>query len=71
MHPEFLCTLRFKDLEGLLAARLPRDVGPHHHQAEQPPEPVEVRVGVLEAGAADERLQFFYLHRAEVHGFQL
>jgi len=46
----FLCTLRFKDPEGLLAARLPRDVGPHHHQAEQPPEPVEVRVGVLEAG---------------------
>ena len=46
----FMCTLKFKDLEGLLAAHLPHDVGPNPSQAEEPPEPVEVRVVVVEAG---------------------
>jgi len=46
----FMCTLKFKDLEGLLAAHLPHDVGPNRSQAEPPPEPVWVRVVVAEAG---------------------
>ncbi|MDA1264761.1 MAG: biopolymer transporter ExbD, partial [Planctomycetota bacterium] len=46
----FMCTLRFKDLEGLLAAHLPKDVGLSRADAERA-EPVEIVLRVVEAGS--------------------
>ncbi len=46
----FMCTLRFKTLEGKLSAHLPGDVGPSTIESE-PIERIEVRVSVLESGA--------------------
>ncbi|MCP3918271.1 MAG: biopolymer transporter ExbD [bacterium] len=46
----FMCTLKFKTLEGKLAAYLPKDVGNNPVMSE-PIEKVEVRVAVLDPGA--------------------
>ncbi|MCB9914313.1 MAG: biopolymer transporter ExbD [Planctomycetes bacterium] len=46
----FMCTLRFKTLEGRLAANLPTDVGVNVGLTE-PPEAVEVRLVLVEPGA--------------------
>ena len=46
----FLCTLRFKTLEGKLSAYLPKDVG-SAPRASEPLEKVEVVIRVLEPGA--------------------
>ena len=45
----FLCTIKFKLLEGKLAAYLPKDVGVNSSPAE-PKEKVEITIHVLEAG---------------------
>lgn len=45
----FLCTIKFKTLEGKLAAYLPKDVGVNQGQAD-PVEKVEVKVRVLRQG---------------------
>ena len=45
----FMCTLKFKVLEGKLAAYLPKDVGVNSSQAE-PIEKVEILIRVREAG---------------------
>jgi biopolymer transport protein ExbD len=45
----FICTLKFKTLEGKLAAYLPKDVGVNNTQAEPIPK-VEVTLRVLQAG---------------------
>ena len=46
----FLCTLKFKTLEGKLAAYLPKDVGVNTSEAEEI-EKVEILVKVVNAGA--------------------
>jgi len=45
----FMCTLKFKTLEGKLAAYLPKDVGVNQSEAE-PIEKVEILVQVIEEG---------------------
>lgn len=45
----FLCTLRFKTLEGKLAAYLPKDVGVNTSQSEPIPK-VEITLTVVKAG---------------------
>ncbi len=45
----FLCTLKFKTLEGYLAGYLPKDAGPVG-TTEPPPEPIDLEVSVLEEG---------------------
>ena len=45
----FMCTLKFKTLEGKLSAYLPKDVGMSTSQAE-PKEKVEIKLKVLKAG---------------------
>jgi len=45
----FMCTLKFKTLEGKLAAYLPKDVGVNQMQAE-PIEKVEIRLDVVKEG---------------------
>ena len=45
----FMCTLRFKTLEGKLAAYLPKDVGVNQSDAE-PIEKVEITIKVLKEG---------------------
>lgn len=45
----FMCTLKFKTLEGKLAAYLPRDVGVNQSDAE-PVEKVEITLRVIEPG---------------------
>jgi biopolymer transport protein ExbD len=46
----FMCTLRFKSLEGLLSAHLPKDHGVGRQEAEPPVPPVEVRLRLIEPG---------------------
>ena len=46
----FLCTLKFKTLEGYLASYLPKDVGKNVEKSEPPPEPIEIVVRVTEPG---------------------
>ncbi len=45
----FMCTIKFKTLEGRLSAYLPRDVGVNQSDAE-PIEKVDISVSVLEEG---------------------
>jgi biopolymer transport protein ExbD len=45
----FMCTLKFKTLEGKLAAYLPKDVGVNQQQAEPIPK-VEITLRVIEPG---------------------
>ncbi len=45
----FMCTLRFKPLEGKLSAYLPKDVGQTHAQPEVVPD-LQVRVAVVDPG---------------------
>ena len=46
----FLCTIKFKTLEGKLSAYLPKDVGVNQSQAE-PKEKVEIKVKVVKEGS--------------------
>jgi len=46
----FMCTIKFKTLEGKLAAYLPKDVGVNTSEAE-PKEKVEVKLKVLKEGS--------------------
>ena len=46
----FMCTIKFKTLEGKLAAYLPKDVGVNQSDAE-PKEKVEIRVKVVKEGS--------------------
>lgn len=45
----FLCTIKFKTLEGKLSAYLPKDVGVNTSQAE-PKEKIEIRIQVVREG---------------------
>jgi biopolymer transport protein ExbD len=46
----FMCTIKFKTLEGKLAAFLPKDVGVNASPAEEPPQKVEIVIRVAEGG---------------------
>ena len=46
----FMCTIKFKTLEGKLAANLPRDVGLNTSDAD-PIEKVDIVIKVIEAGS--------------------
>ena len=46
----FLCTIRFKSLEGKLGAYLPKELGLVSDESVVPPIPVDVRLSVVEPG---------------------
>ena len=54
----FLCTLRFKSLEGKLGAYLPKELGLVEDESFSPPIPVDVRLSVVAPGVgADSSLR--------------